>query len=329
MISPEVKKKIEIYEDVYFPFDEPVPFKKGLKIYPVTVRNYNKFHNCLSCLMMDKNSKMILEENERGELEEKKVSNPAGISMSYMAYLIDQMKNSDRGELYTSQILTLFDLCLHEKNGLYCPVCNDKIEMVDILQKFDSISLENKDEETTKKNFAIFLNSMMVCPKCKNKRREYISIEENGRASKFCIGNYKFTSQDFEEFKSIITHQNILGYDGDEYIDPDLKADLELKAKLENKDYSTPSIEKQMVCITISSPYTFDQIKELSLRKLSFLLKTIDQKEHYFSQLQGMYSGMVKFKEDPKHWIFSDNKKDLSKEIMTMKQLRDKFKDVT
>lgn len=42
-----------------------------------------------------------------------------------------------------------------------------------------------------------------------------------------------------------------------------------------------------------------------------------------------MYSGMVKFKEDPKHWIFSDNKKDLSKEIMTMKQLRDKFKDVT
>lgn len=38
---------------------------------------------------------------------------------------------------------------------------------------------------------------------------------------------------------------------------------------------------------------------------------------------------MVSFKEDPKHWIFSDDKRDMSKEIMSLNDLQQKFSQVT
>jgi len=43
------------------------------------------------------------------------------------------------------------------------------------------------------------------------------------------IKNVVLTNKDLEELTAIITHYNILDYDGDKYIDPNLKKDLELK----------------------------------------------------------------------------------------------------
>ena len=43
------------------------------------------------------------------------------------------------------------------------------------------------------------------------------------------IKNVVLTNKDLEELTAIITHYNILDYDGDKYIDPSLKKDLELK----------------------------------------------------------------------------------------------------
>ncbi|PWL40700.1 MAG: hypothetical protein DBY43_06830 [Clostridiaceae bacterium] len=75
-----------------------------------------------------------------------------------------------------------------------------------------------------------------------------------------------------------------MDYDGDKYIDPNLKKDMELKQRLENKNYSSPSLEKMLVCISISSPYTMEELKEkITLRKLSLMLKTIDAKNYYYA----------------------------------------------
>lgn len=327
MLTEELKKKLAVYEDLYFCLDEPVPFKKNLHIYPVKVKDYILFHTSLSCLLLNKNVKTIKIKNELGQEEDKEVSNPQGIGMSYMAYLIEEMRSEEKGKQLTAQILNLFELCLHIKNGFYCPVCKKTETLAEIYKRRLEEGSKIQESDPLKKQE--FLRRLLICPDCLGERREYITIKNTGKLSKFCIGEEEFTSKDFEEFKTIVLHQNILNYDGDEYIDPDLKADMDLKAKLENKDYTSPSLEKQLVCVSISSPYKIEELKEITLRKLSYLLKVIDTKEHYFSQLSGLYSGMVKFKEDPKHWIFGDNKKDMSKEIMTMKQLKDKFKDVT
>ena len=40
-------------------------------------------------------------------------------------------------------------------------------------------------------------------------------------------------------------------------------------------------------------------------------------------------SGFVEFKQEPTHWIFGENKKDMSKEIMSMNDLQQKFASIT
>ena len=65
---------------MYFSLDKPVPFKGGLKVYPVLVEDYYNFYGCFPCLTMDKNTKTIIDEMGRP----KKISNPQGIAQSYL-----------------------------------------------------------------------------------------------------------------------------------------------------------------------------------------------------------------------------------------------------
>ena len=93
-LSEELKKKLDYYEQAYFYTDSPVPFLDDLKIYPAMAKDYYRFYSNLSCLTMDKTAKRVIQKDEKtGEDKEVTVSNPEGISMSYMAYLISQMED--------------------------------------------------------------------------------------------------------------------------------------------------------------------------------------------------------------------------------------------
>lgn len=328
MINEKLKEKLDFYEKYYFSLDKPVPFLDGLKIYPVKVKNYYDFYSFYPCLTINKNIKKQQYKDEHGNIKEREVSNIEGLKMSYMAFLVNEMKK-DSGAILTNRFISLMELSLHEKNGLYCPFCyqKDKEKEKKEVLKFEDIynSFLGKNEQEKIKLFKEYL----VCPKCGNQRREVFSYKGEGQIAKICIYNNELNSQDFEELKSVISHYNILNYDGDEYVDPDLKEELEIKAKLENKDYVSPTLEKQLVCISISTPYTIEMLKEITLRKMSFMLKMVDAKNNYYAQIQGAYSGMVKFKEDPKHWIFGDDGRDKNKDIMTLDNLKEKFKRVT
>lgn len=358
MIDTKLKDKLDFYEKYYFALDEPVPFKKGLLVYPVKVKDYYDFYSCIPCLTMDKNVKKEKYTDEKGEIKVREVSNPKGIGMSYMAYLIEQMKDEEQGRILTSQLMTLLSMVLHEKNGLFCPHCLEECgnnvhlykanskkkeklkfrvnaesdEFIEKEVELDSIIPYEKifkDIEGLSDNDKIqYFNDISVCPHCGGQKNEIFSIKTKGPISRLCIYNQELTSQDFEELKGIIMHYNILNYDGDEYIDPDLKEEMEIKAQMLNRDYVSPTLEKQLVCISASTPYKIEELKDLTIRKMSYLLKVIDRKGHYFAQIQGMYSGMVKFKEDPIHWIFGDDSRDLKKDIMTMDSFNDKFSKV-
>ena len=330
-ISKKLQEKIEIYEQAYFGMDLPVPFKKDLFIYPVKVRDYYKFYSNLSCLTMDKNIIKKKQLNDKGFEEIVEVSNPKGISQSYMAYLIDQMQNEEYGNLITSQVISLLELVLHIDNGFYCPNCHQEellySDMYKDIRNIDNDSTLTDEQKQEKKKQYYVKN--IVCPHCGQVRRDIFSIKDTGPIKKLCVYDNELSPQDFDELIAVIMHYNILDYDGDKYIDPLLKKDLEAKAQLQNKNYNSPSLEKQLVCISISSPYKIEELKDISLRKLTLMLKTIDAKNVYYTQLSGMYSGMVKFKSEPKHWIFSDNRKDMSKELMSMGDVKEKFKHVT
>ena len=84
IISKELEQKITVYEQAYFQTDDPVPFKGGLKVYPVMARDYYKFYSTLGCLTQDKTVKKVKYVDENGIEKEKEVANPEGIAMSYM-----------------------------------------------------------------------------------------------------------------------------------------------------------------------------------------------------------------------------------------------------
>ena len=332
VISKELQEKITIYEQAYFGLDEPVPFVNGLKIYPVMTKDYYNFYSNLPCLTMDKTVKKVKSEDELGRVVYKDVANPEGISMSNMAYLISCMENQEYGQAITAQVISMLELVLHEKNGLFCPECRHKIEQKEITAKFIQLQqsfTEDMDEQDKKIENLKFLQNISVCPDCQSKMREVFSIV-NTSTKKLSIYNTELTPKQFDELVAVVTHQNILDYDGDKYIDPNLKKDMELKQRLENKNYSSPSLEKMLVCISISSPYTMEELKEkVTLRKFSLMLKTIDAKNYYYAQIQASMSGFVEFEKPPEHWIFGENKKDMSKEIMSMNDLQQKFASVT
>lgn len=349
MIDNKLKEKLEFYEKYYFALDEPVPFKKGIYIYPVKVKNYYDFYSAIPCLTMDKNVKKEKYTDEKGEEKIREVSNPKGIGMSYMAYLIEQMKSDDFGSTLTSQLMTLLELVLHEKNGLYCPKCLEQLGNDVSIYKATSkrkFKLESgkeviMDSITTYQDIANDIRNMSdeekiqyftvksICPHCGAERKEIFSIKSKGPMNKLCIYNHELSAQDFEELKAVIMHCNILNYDGDEYIDPELKEEMEIKAKMLNKDYVSPTLEKQLICISSSTSYKFEELKDITIRKMSYLLKVIDRKGHYFAQIQGMYSGMVQFKEEPIHWIFGDDSRELKKDIMSLDSFNDKFSKVS
>lgn len=336
IISKELEQKITVYEQAYFQTDDPVPFKGGLKVYPVMARDYYKFYSTLGCLTQDKTVKKVKYVDENGIEKEKEVANPEGIAMSYMNYLIKQMEDEKIGGFVTSQVIRIFELCLHEKNRLYCPECGKKIEDEEIAKKLIELDKEiaNLGEDVSDEDRQLkrlqMLQSLSVC-ECGGQMREVYSIKNENGQKNLMIKNVVLTNKDLEELTAIITHYNILWYDGDKYVDPNLKKDLELKKELENKNYTAPSLEKQMTGICISAPYTFDKLmNEVTLRKLALMLKMIDSQKMYYAQVQAQMTGLVDFKgKQPTYWLWGDDKKDMSKEIMTLNDIQKKFAAVT
>ena len=329
MISEQLQKKLDLWEKCYFSLDEAVPFKDNLKVYPVLVKDYYKFYSCFPCLTMDKNTKMVIGEDGRPI----KVSNPKGIGMSYLGYLIESMQEGEIGATLTSQLIGLIELVFHEKNGFFCPNCGEEILFEEIKNELDNITKTIMESKGTKEQVDIakieYFKEKMKCKKCGSNMREIISIKNEGNIKKLSIKNTDISPKDFDELKALVSRQNILDYDGDKYIDPDLKEELEIKARLQNKNYTSPSLEKQMVCVCAGTGYTLKELKEIPLRKLTLLLKTVDSKANYYAQVQGAYSGMVKFKQDPTHWIFGDNKRDIASEFTSLESFTGKFNDVT
>ena len=334
ILSKELEQKITVYEQAYFQTDEPIPFKGGLLIYPVIAKDYYKFYSNLGCLTQDKTIKKVMYTDENGVEKEKEVANPEGIAMSYMNYLIKQMEDEKIGAFVTNQVIGIFELCLHEKNRLYCPNCGKKIEADEVAKKLKELdkeitgdtALTDQDKQLKKLQS---IQSLSVC-ECGEQMREVYSIRNENGQKNLVIKDVVLNNKDLEEFTAVVTHYNILDYDGDKYVDPNLKKDLELKKQLESKNYSSPSLEKQIVGICISSPYRIEELKEtVTLRKLALMLKMIDSQRLYYAQIQGQMSRMVEFKTPPLHWLYGNDKKDMSKEIMTMNDVQKKFAAVT
>lgn len=342
---------MKFYEQKYFTHDEPVPFKKHLKIYPALVRNYYEFYFNVLCFKMNKND------------------DPEGVSKSHLGYLIHKIKDEETGKQIYNQLVSLLEMTFGIKNGLKCPKCGDLITFDEINKEIESIRLLDDDqfkevllrqyledvsfctkcyEETNDNNnnnndddsnddFVDLLNVEKIkqmFPNANEKKEKYelrhqvIDYSKDEKDLKLIVDGVEIDSMDYDLLRSIVLYYNIPDYD-DEYINPELKAELEEVARLKNPNNVQPSLEKQESCIVSTGVYTYETIKDITIRKMVILLRTIDARLHYFAYRQGELSGMVKFKGELTHWIYGNDNKDKFGDIMTMDALKDKLKDVT
>jgi hypothetical protein len=73
--------------DIYYIYDDPIPFKNDLKLYPVSMRDYLWFFTYASCLMLEKNS-----------IQGDPVLAMKAIQMSYLEYLYYVSQTGEYGE---------------------------------------------------------------------------------------------------------------------------------------------------------------------------------------------------------------------------------------
>lgn len=307
----ELLNLIKYYEQAFFTNDLPIPFKYNLTIYPILVENYYKFYASIGCFKINKNEDI------------------KGVGMSNLDYVLYLSEQED-GKRFFFQLISLLELIFHIKNGIICPECGKVISYEEINEKIDKIKLiENENERNNTMQLYIEQIEYCDCNKDNKIKREPVIQYSREKGNKYIsINGIKINSEEYDLLRNIVLYYNIPDYD-DEYIDPELKAELEEVARLKNPNNVQPSLEKQMSCIVSAGvSYTYETIKQLSIRKMVLLLRTIDARLHYFAYRQAEASGFVSFKNELTHWIYGVDKKDKFSDVMTMDALRDKLKDV-
>lgn len=299
------------YEHEYFREDKPVPFC-GLFIYPVQIRYFELFSNCLPCLTMDKNEDI------------------KGIKMSHLDYLISRTQLPGKeGTEWSYKIQKLFEIIFHIENGLKCKKCGhvikyDSKEFTDFMQATQKYVLQQSaaQEQTTEKAAEAEGEApeatlpQLICPEKGCGCAEFIEMikilrdPQTGRAA-LEIDGQKINKNDFNKLRQIVPYQNFADYVDDSWVDPEVKKDHDEKIRLEQQRNDThASIERKVVCLSIATHYTFEECYNMSIRKFTMALGIVDDLINYKIMRQAVSSGFVSLPKGKtiEHWVYKPNK---------------------
>ena len=112
--------------------------------------------------------------------------------------------------------------------------------------------------------------------------------------------------KDFDLYRKIVLVQNLYSYN-DDYINPELKKELEEAKKLQEGNDKIVDIEEQEVALSIISPMSMEEIRELPIRKFSMFMHMSEKITNYKILKTASMSGFVEFKQPIKHYLVDDN----------------------
>lgn len=318
------KDKITQYEQEFFTYDKPVPVKGGLCIYPVTIRDYYKFYQVISCFTIDKNTAI------------------EGIKMNDLQYMFHLIKK-DSTMIMRNQFVNLLSLVFHVENGMCCnhSDCdfNEVVKYQDVAEKVREIDMALQEKYKGSPNSEVLIKKerekavyqLQICPKCGKVMDDTIELRdnlENPRQCKIAINGVELDNRDYKKIRQIYCYMNLPDYD-DEYIDPELKEALQEAQSLKNEGSQQPTLERQIACVVNSTGYKIEEVYDLSLRKFTSILRVADAKLNYLAAKIGEMGGLVTFKTPPPHWIYTkeDARKSLFDNIMSVEQVESKIGD--
>lgn len=309
--NPNLPKNIidELYylNDRYFAFDEPVPLKNGLLIYPVNMRYHDDFIVASDCLTIDKTESI------------------EGIKSTNLGYLLLKMNNKeDENEAakFSQHFIKICELCFQIKYGIFCKKCGKVYDYWDFLSKITNKDVPfscdcgndlSKDSEGFDANIKYKLNE-------ETKQKEVLIYKDFKNP-------ISITPDDFDRFRQIVMYQNLPDYKDDSWVDPDMREDQREKQRLlakKNKG-ATASLERKIVCVAAKSNYTIKEIYELTMRKFIMLLSVIDDAMNYECTRIGLMTGMVSTKEPVEHWVYKQESDDLYGDGVTVDSIQSKI----
>lgn len=126
-------------------------------------------------------------------------------------------------------------------------------------------------------------------------------------------------SKQFDDIRRIILYQNIIDYD-DEYINPELKKNLDEAAYLKNKNIELPSLERKIAIITSHTGILKSTQLEMTLRSHSLLFKEVYEETEYITMYPviAMFGGKDKDKAD--RWIYKFKKDKFADQIISVSE---------
>lgn len=284
--NPNLKKDIvdelKYLDSQYFQVDLPVPFKEGLTLYPVNLRQHDEFLACTDCFTLNR------------------LDTTEGImSKSNLDYLIFKMtQKNDEGIRFSRYFGRMCELIFHIKDGIRCRDCG---EIIDYQTFIDKVTKEGE-------NF--------VCAKCGSKNFggviEYRQNEET-KQNEFWVNGVSIDRSEFDRLRQIVMYQNLPDYKDDSWVDPEVREDQKEKQEILAKKNKAGSatLERKVVCISAKTGYKISELYELSIRKFLILLSAVDDLITYETSRIGMMSGMVTMKEPLEHWIYKNESDDL------------------
>lgn len=282
------------YEYEYFRLNKPIPFC-GLLIYPIPVKYYEEFANCCSCLTLNKNE------------------DPQGIRYSHLDYLVSKMKIEENGEgkLWSQKLQRLFELIFRINNGVKCTNtdCNHVITY-DGEELRNYIQTYNDAYKKAQEDGGKFTPPQLKCPECGGTEfSEMIKIVPDPKTQKnaFMVDGHLITRDDWVKLRQIVLYQNYPDYVDDSWVDPAVRKDHEEKLRLQQQKQDLhASIEKKVTCLVAATNYKFDELYEMSIRRFTMLLSTVDDLINYKIMKQAVMSGFVTLPKGQtiEHWIW-------------------------
>ncbi len=161
------------------------------------------------------------------------------------------------------------DILDYDKNSVPDP----KVIQMSYLQFLYEFLLK---EEINKQKL---LNILILCLKIKN---PIISFDKNNKIVLIDYDNQDIiiSQKQFDDIRRIILYQNLIDYD-DEYINPELKKNLDEEMYLKNKNIDPPSLERKIAIISAHTGILKSDQLDMTYRFHSLLFQEVYEESEY------------------------------------------------
>ena len=165
-----------------------------------------------------------------------------------------------------------------------------------------------------------------LCLLCLGFKLPFIATDEKNRptlvdfvrdeSSKELSVRHIITTKEFDDIKRIILYQNLYNFD-DEYINPELKANMEEYDKLKENNVVQPNLERRMAIISAHTGINKTEQCSMTLRAHNALFaEVVGEVEYNNNKSVALYAG----KGDNVQWIFQKATGKYDKYITSVEQ---------